>query len=324
MASLKFDNVYIKDSFSIAGPLESEGKIRKYDLTMDDYYYQEKTFLDAEIRMQKVVIDNLLYKNKMAKKIDVLIGGDLSNQMTITSFSAKNFEIPLLGVYSACATFAESLLLAATMIDGGKMKNAITMTSSHNLNAERQFRFPIEYGAPKNGTTTFTATGAVGAIITNEESKIKIEAATIGNVVDFDQKDASHMGAVMTPAAIEVFIKHLNDLKRNAEYYDVILTGDLGAIGSTILKECLKTNYGINLKNHMDAGCEIFLESQEVYSGSSGPVTLPLVLFNKILKNPKYKRILLIATGSLHSKDTTNQKKSIPSIAHAISLEVKA
>lgn len=324
MDSLKFNNVYIKDAFSIAGPLESEGKIRKYDLTMEDYYYQEKTFIDAEIRMQKVVIDNLLYRNKMAKKIDILIGGDLSNQMTITNFSAKNFAIPMLGVYSACATFAESLLIASSMIEGGWIKNGIAITSSHNLNAERQFRFPIEYGAPKNGTTTFTATGAVGALLTNEESKIKIEAATIGTIQDFGEKDATHMGAVMTPAAIEVLIKHLNDLKRNAEYYDVILTGDLGAIGSKILKECLKTNYGINLKNHMDAGCEIFLESQEVYSGSSGPVTLPLVLFNKILKNPKYKRILLIATGSLHSKDTTNQKKNIPSIAHAVSLEVKS
>ena len=324
MDSLKFNNVYIKDAFSIAGPLESDGKIRKYDLTMEDYYYQEKTFIDAEIRMQKVVIDNLLYRNKMAHQIDVLIGGELSNQLTITSYAAKNFDIPLLGVYSACASFAESILIAATMIEGNAIKNAITITSSHNLNAERQFRFPIEYGAPKNGTTTFTATGAVASIITNEKSKIKIEAATMGKVVDYDQKDAAHMGAVMTPAAVEVLIKHLNDLKRNAEYYDIILTGDLGAIGSDIFKECLKTNYGIHLKNHMDAGCEIFLSSQEVYSGSSGPVTLPLVLFNKILKNSKYRKILLIATGSLHSKDTTNQKKTIPAIAHAISLEVQA
>ena len=207
MDSLKFNNVYIKDAFSIAGPLESDGKIRKYDLTMEDYYYQEKTFIDAEIRMQKVVIDNLLYRNKMAHQIDVLIGGELSNQLTITSYAAKNFDIPLLGVYSACASFAESILIAATMIEGNAIKNAITITSSHNLNAERQFRFPIEYGAPKNGTTTFTATGAVASIITNEKSKIKIEAATMGKVVDYDQKDAAHMGAVMTPAAVEVLIK---------------------------------------------------------------------------------------------------------------------
>jgi len=322
MASIKFNNVYIKDAFTIAGPLESEGQIRKFDLMIDDYYYKEKTLIDAEIKMQRVVIENLLYRNKMAKKIDLIVGGDLSNQITITNYSAKNFDIPFLGVYSACASFAEGLIISGNFIENKSIKNSIVITSSHNLNAERQFRFPIEYGAPRAGTTTFTATGAVGAIVTNEKSKVKLESATIGKVVDFDQYDATHMGAVMTPSAIQVLLSHLNDLNRDVGYYDVILTGDLGSIGSEIFLECLKINHGIKLKNHMDAGCEIFLTSQEIYSGASGPVTLPLVLFNKILKNNKYKKILVIATGSLHSKDTTNQKKVIPSIAHAISLEV--
>ncbi len=322
MASLKFNNVYIKDSFTVAGPLESEGQIGKFDIMMEDYYYKEKTFIDAEIRMQKVVIDNLLYRNKAAGTIDLLLGGDLSNQLTITNFSAKHFAIPFLGVYSACASFAESLIIASEFIESGNIKNAIAITSSHNLNAERQFRFPIEYGAPRAKTTTFTATGAVGTLLTQEKNKIKVESATLGNVLDYDQKDATHMGAVMTPAAVEVLMKHLEDLKRDVSYYDVILTGDLGKIGTKIFREFLNQNYGIKIKNHMDAGCEIFLPSQEVYSGSSGPVTLPLVLFNKVLKNTKFKKILFIATGSLHSKDTTNQKKSIPSIAHAVSLEV--
>lgn len=322
MASLVFHNVYLKDAFSIAGPLESEGQIRKFDLTMDDYYYKEKTFIDAEIKMQKVVIDNLLYRNKLGKKIDLLIGGDLSNQITITNYSAKYFDIPFLGVYSACASFAEGLILAANFIESKAIKNAIVITSSHNLNAERQFRFPIEYGAPRASTTTFTATGAVGTIVTNEKNKIKLESATIGSVLDYDQKDATHMGAVMTPSAVQVLLKHLQDLKRDVNYYDVILTGDLGRIGTDIFREFLKVNQGIKVKNHMDAGTEIFAPSQEIYSGSSGPVTLPLVLFNKILKNNKFKKILVIATGSLHSKDTTNQKKTIPSIAHAVSLEV--
>ncbi len=322
MASLKFENVYIKDSFTVAGPLESEGQIRKFDLNMDDYYYGEKTFIDAEIKMQKVVIDNLLYRNKLGKQIDLIIGGDLSNQLTITNFAVKNFAIPFFGVYSACASFAESLIIASNFIESNVLKNAIALTSSHNLNAERQFRFPIEYGAPRANTTTFTATGAVGAILTNEKENIKIESATIGKIEDYEQKDATHMGAVMSPAAVSVLIEHLQDLKRNVDYYDVVLTGDLGEIGTAIFKEFLKINHGIKIKNHMDAGCEIFLKSQEVYSGSSGPVTLPLVLFNKILKNKKFKKILIIATGSLHSKDTTNQKKTIPSIAHAVSLEV--
>lgn len=322
MASLKFNNVYLKDAFSIAGPLESEGQIHKYDLTMDDYYYEEKTFLDAEIKMQKVVIDNLLFRNRLGKKIDLLIGGDLSNQITVTNYSVKNFDIPFLGIYSACASFVEGLILASNFIDSKNAKNVLVITSSHNLNAERQFRFPIEYGAPKASTTTFTATGAVGAIITNEKSKIKLTEATIGSVLDYDQKDATNMGAVMAPSAAQVLLKHLHDFERDINYYDIILTGDLGAVGTDIFKEFLKINHNLKIKNHTDAGTEIFVRSQEIYSGSSGPVTLPLVLFNKILKSNKYKKILVIATGSLHSKDTTNQKKSIPSIAHALSLEV--
>ena len=322
MASIKFNNVYIKDAFTVAGPLESEGQIRKFDLTLDDYYYGEKTFMDAEIKMQKVVIDNLLYRNKLGKKIDLMLGGDLSNQLGITNYALKDFSYPFLGVYSACASFLESMIIAGQFIENETIKTALIITSSHNLNAERQFRFPIEYGAPRASTTTFTATGAVGSILTNEKTSIKVEAATIGKIEDYNQKDATHMGAVMTPAAASVLMDHLKDLKRTVDDYDLIVTGDLGAIGKNIFQEFLKTNYGIKIKNYMDAGCEIFLKSQEIYSGSSGPVTLPMVLFNKILKNKKYKKILLIATGSLHSKDTTNQKKSIPSIAHAISLEV--
>lgn len=322
MASFKFTDVYIKDAFSIAGPLESEGQIHKYDLTVDDYYYGEKSLMDAEIKMQRVVLDNLFRRNKLNDKDHLLIGGDLSNQLTVTNFSAKNFNVPFLGVYNACATFLESMILASHFVESKKFKNATIITSSHNLNAERQFRFPIEYGAPKPNTTTFTATGAVGAVLSNVKSSIKVESATVGRVLDYEQKDASQMGAVMTPAAADVFINHLTDLKRDAHYYDAILTGDLGSIGAKIFEEYLNVNYDIHLSHYMDAGCEIYAKSQEVYSGASGPVTLPLVLFNKILKCGKYKKILVIATGSLHSKDTTNQKKTIPSIAHAVSLEV--
>ncbi len=324
MASFKFNNVYIKDSFTVAGPMEAEGQIHKFDLVMDDYYYQEKTLLDAEIKMQRVVIDNLLYKNKMKGKIDLLIGGDLSNQISITNHNAVNFDIPFLGVYSACASFVEGAIIAANFIDTKRINNAIVITSSHNLNAEKQFRFPIEYGAPKALTTTFTATGSVGIILDREVSKFKLESATIGKPVDYNMADATHMGAVMAPAAAIALKEHLTELNRDINYYDLILTGDLGEIGSKIFKEFIKKNYDLKMKNHIDAGGEIFLSSQEVYSGSSGPVTLPLVLFNKILRTSKYKKILLIATGSLHSKDTTNQKKPIPSIAHVLSLEVMA
>lgn len=323
MSSLKFDKVYLKNSFSIAGPLEKEGQIKKYDLSMDDYYYKEKTFEQAEIKMQKVVIDNLLYQNKYTDSdIDYLIGGDLLNQIAITSYSAKHFQIPFLGLYSACATFVESLLIGGNLINSNQAKNVIAITSSHNLNSEKQFRFPVEYGAPKPHTTTFTTTGCVGTILTNEKTKIKVESATAGIPIDMGITDANHMGAVMAPAAASTLESHLLELKRSSDYYDLVLTGDLGVVGSKIFKEFIKINYDIKLKKHIDAGSELYTENQKTYAGGSGPVALPLVLFNQILKNKKYKKILIIGTGSLHTVSLVNQKNSIPAIAHAVSLEV--
>ena len=174
MASKKFSNVYIKDNFSIVGPLERDGLLKNYDLVMDDYYYGERTFEQAEIKMQKVVLDNLLNKNKLSEnKIDVLIGGDLINQISISSYNASKFRIPYLGIYSACASYAEELIIASSMISGKLAKNIIAITSSHNLNAERQFRYPVEYGAVKKHTTTFTTTAAVSTLLTNEQTNNK-------------------------------------------------------------------------------------------------------------------------------------------------------
>lgn len=323
MDSMKFSNVYLKDSFSIAGPIEKDGQIKNYDLTMDDYYYHEKTFEKAEVKMQRVVIDNLLLRNKLLERdIDFLISGDLSNQIGISSYAARYYHIPYLGIYSACATFAESLIVGARFLENKNSRKILAITSSHNLNAEKQFRFPIEYGAPKPKTTTFTATGSVGVILSKDATKIKIEGGTIGRVLDMGCSDATHMGAVMAPSAAQTLIQHLTDFNRTVDYYDVILTGDLGCIGTDIFKEYLKRSFGIKIKNHIDAATEIYTEHQDVYAGASGPVALPLVLFNKTLKNSKYKKILIIATGSLHSPTLVNQKITIPAIAHALSLEV--
>ncbi len=326
MASKKLNNVYIKDSFSIAGPVEKKGSIKNYDLVMDDYYYHEKTFEQSEIKMQKVVIDNLLNQNKLINsEIDLLVAGDLSNQISVSSYTASNYTIPFFGIYSACASFVQGLIVGSEYLDNKRKGNVICVTSSHNLNAEKQFRFPIEYGAPKPTTTTFTATGAVACLLTKEETKVKVESYTIGRVIDMGCRDASHMGAVMAPAAANVIVDHLNELNREINYYDLILTGDLGCIGSKILIEFLKQAFGLKMKQHMDAGCELYLKSQEeTYAGASGPVALPLYLFNKILKqkNRKKQKILIVGTGSLHNPFFVNQKLTIPGVAHAISLEV--
>ena len=298
MASKQFKNIYLNDFITLVGPLEKESHLKKYNLIMDDYYYGEKTFEQAEIKMQKSVIDQLLKQNSLKNAdISLLVGGDLTNQIAITSYSAKNYNFPFLGLYSACATFVESLIVAATFVESG-CKKVIGVTSSHNLTAEKQFRYPIEYGAPRPHTATFTTTGAISTLISKKESKIKIESATIGTPIDMGISDANNMGAVMAPAAASTLMLHLTELKRDINYYDLILTGDLGCVGAKILEDYLLTNYNIKMKKYLDAGCELFLSSQETYAGGSGPACLPLVFFNKILTTKKYKKILLIATGA--------------------------
>ena len=323
MASTKYKNVYLNDYYTVVGPLEKNSRLKSYDISLDDYYYKENTFELAEIKMQKVVIDNILVKNSLkTNDIDLLVGGDLTNQISVTNYSAKNFNLPFLGLYAACATFPESLIVAANFLNNMSYKRILTVTSSHNLTAEKQFRYPIEYGSPKPHTATFTATGSVATILSKIPSHIKIESSTIGSPMDMGISDANNLGAVMAPAAAQTLFTHLNELKRDADYYDLILTGDLGCVGSEIFKEYLKINYNLKLKKYLDAGCELFLKSQGTYAGGSGPVCLPLVLFDRLICLGKYKKILIIGTGALHSATLVNQKKSIPAIAHAVSLEV--
>lgn len=323
MASLKFNNIYLNDYLTITGPLESNSKLRKIEFKMDDYYYGEKTFEQAEAKMQKIVIEEIIKKNGLKyNDINLLIGGDLLDQISATGYASKDIPISLLGVYSACATFPETLIVGSFALNDKNIKKVLGVTSSHNLSAERQFRYPIEYGSPKPHTSTFTTTAGISTLLSKTESDIKIESATIGKVIDMGISDANNLGAVMAPAAADTLFEHLKDLKRDIDYYDLILTGDLGCIGSNIFKEYCKINYNIKLKKYLDAGCELYLKSQDTYSGGSGPACLPLVLFNKILPSKKYKKILIIGTGALHSKTFVNQKNSIPAIAHAVSLEV--
>ena len=321
MASLIFKNVYINDQETVVGPYENNG-ILNFNNSIKDFYGDEKSFENCEIKLQKIVFDNILRKNNLSDiNIDLVVGGDLMNQITATSFNMRDYNIPFLGVYSACASFPESLLILANMVDSKFLKKGIAITSSHNLTSEKQFRFPIEYGCLKPKRSTFTATGAVSTLVSNKVSKVKVESGTIGRVIDYGIKDPFNMGAVMAPAAASTIVNHLNELNRSINYYDVVLTGDLGEVGSQILKEFLLKNNNIKMKNHLDAATLIYSDEQETFSGASGPVALPIVLFNKILKQRKYKKILIVGTGSLHSPVMCNQKNTIPSIAHAVVIE---
>lgn len=325
--TFQYKNVYIGETATVAGPYEKKGPLHHYfDKSYDDLKMHESNWEDSESKILEESVDILLSKiHKKRFDIDLMISGDLLNQTVASNYAANRLGIPFLGIYNACATSVEGLILASNMIDAGQIKNAICSVSSHNNAAEKQFRYPVEYGGPKPKTTTFTTTGGASAYLSREKSMIKVESATVGTVIDMGIKDAYNMGAVMTPACGQVLYKHLEETGRKIDYYDMIYSGDLGIYGKKILKDFMKLEYSIDLKNYDDTACMIFdVENQSVYAGGSGPACLPLVsygyIFDKMRKG-ELKRVLFIATGALMSSTMVNEKHTIPAIAHAISLE---
>ena len=328
--TFKYRNVFIENTATVAGPYEAKGPLKKYfDKTFDDLYNGEKSWEMAEAKVLEDSINILLDKTKRKKEeIDVIIAGDLMNQITSSCYSSEKFNFPFLGIYSACATSIEGIILGSSMIDGGKVNTAIAATSSHNMSSEKQFRNPTEYGAPKPKTATFTATGGASILLSGENSGIKVESSTIGRIINYEQTDPLHMGAVMAPAAADTIYRHLTDLNRTPDYYDLILTGDLGTYGKEILMDFMKSEYDIDISNNYnDCGVMLYdLEIQkEVLAGGSGPVCSALVNYSLVLdllKKKKIKKVLLVATGALFSPTMVYQHENILSIAHAVSLEV--
>lgn len=329
--TIKYHNVYLENTGTVVGPYEHKGPLsRRFDRHYDEMYMHEETFENAEVHLMKESVDILLDKvNKKKKDINLFIAGDLQNQITASSFTAKYVKAPFIGVYSACASNVEGLIIAANLIDSGKVNNAIVSVSSHNMVSERQFRNPTEYGAPKPLSATFTATGGASAFLTKDKSMIKIESSTLGKIIDMEQTDPNDMGAVMAGAAIDTIYRHLKDLKRDPSYYDLIVTGDLGRYGKEILLEYMQKEYKIDLsKNYNDCGIMLYdLESQkEVQAGGSGPVCSALVVYGDVIpkmRNKEIKKVLYVATGALFNPTTVFQKSNILSIAHAISMEVE-
>ena len=321
--NFKFKNVYLNATSIVAGPYEKNPIfINYFDEIYDDLYLGEKSWELAEIKLIHESVNILLSKTNMEREnINIHLSGDLLNQLVATNYASAKIGIPLIGVYAACATSTLSLILGSILVDN-YLKNAICSTSSHNAAAEKQFRYPVEYGGPKRCVTTFTTTAGCSALISRNKKGVRIDTGTIGTVVDMGVKDVYNMGAVMAPAAAKVLVDHLRANKRKASYYDLILTGDLGIYGSKIFEEYLKSEYGIILDNYKDAGSMVY--DNKKYAGGSGPACMPLVAYGYIfskLKKHEYKKVLLIATGALHNQTLCNEKMSIPAIAHAISLE---
>ena len=327
--TFKYDKVYLNNTYTIVGPYEHKGPLGKYfDDYYQDLYCDASSWEQAEVKLLEESMKKVLRKNKMTKEnIDLVISGDLLNQVSSSCYAAEKIEKPFLGVYSACASNVEGLIIASNMIQNKQITTCLCGTSSHNMSSEKQFRNPTEYGAPKPKTATFTATGGASAILSNKKSDIKIESATIGKIIDYDQKDALNMGAVMAGAAADTIKTHLEDLNRKEDYYDLIVTGDLGLYGKEILKEYLQKEHKINIsKNYNDCGIMLYdlKKQKEVLAGGSGPVCSALVTYGFILEQMRQgnlKRVLVVATGALFSPTFLFQKQNILSIAHAISLE---
>lgn len=324
--SVRLENVYVASSGTVCGPLEFQGPLgMSFDKSINDYHYGESSFEKAERKMLRDALEICLKREKLKHKdIDLYLGSDLLNQNTTVHYLAREIQKPFIGLYGACSGFALSVALGSLLIEGGFVEKIMTMVSSHNATAERQYRYPIEYGVQKKITTTFTATGAVATLLTQSQQAVRVEALTLGKVVDYSQNDANDMGRAMAPAAYDTLMNHFQDLKRSFHDYDMVVTGDLSTYGHQILKEMLQRQK-VDVVRYNDCGCMLYdLSQQEVFQGGSGCACSALVTMGSLypmLKEKKLKRILVVATGALLSPMMTSQKESIPCVAHAISLE---
>lgn len=325
MSSIKLNNVYLKTKFTVASKKEYEGPLKNYiDYFYKDNYCNERSYELAEQRLNKTSIEGVL-KNVLLDDIDLFIGSDLLNQISSSNYIMREYNIPFIGTYSACASSSLNIILASIFIESGFYNNILVFTSSHNNTAERQFRYPIEFGVQKKTTTTYTVTGSGSVILSNEKSDFKISHITIGRVIDYGLNNVNDFGSIMAIAAFDTFKRHFKELNLKYSYYDLILTGDLSKIGKSIFSKLLKEE-NIEVKEYDDCGTIIYdIDSQNVFCGGSGCACSMITVFSYIIekmKDKKYKRVLVIATGALLSNTIINQKETIPSIAHAYSLEV--
>ncbi|MCC8138774.1 MAG: stage V sporulation protein AD [Lachnospiraceae bacterium] len=333
-ASIIFDRPpRIIGAASIVGEKEGEGPLgHLFDCIEKEPKFGKDTWEEAESELQLRTARKAMEKSGMnEEQLRYLFAGDLLAQGIATSYGIMELQIPLFGLYGACSTCGESLSLAAMAVGGGFADCAMALTSSHFASAEREFRFPLEYAGQRPLSTTWTVTGAGGFVLAAGDSAaasqahVQIGGITTGKIVDYGVKDSMHMGAAMAPAAADTIFQHLKDTGREVPDYDCILTGDLGSIGQTILKDLL-FDQGIDLQNrHDDCGILIFdPEKQDTHAGGSGCGCAATVLAAYVLpriERGEWQRVLFVPTGALLSKVSFNEGQSIPGIAHAVVLE---
>lgn len=309
---------------SVVGKKEAQGPLGEtFDISSSDTYFGQKTWEQAEKYMQQQALQKLLDKAKLTSAdLDLVFSGDLLNQCIGSSFSLRNTGIPHLGLYGACSTMAESLLLSAMTVGGGFADRVVALTSSHFASSERQYRFPLGYGGQRTPTSQWTVTGSGAALVSSTGKGPAITDCTIGTVTDLGIKDMNDMGSAMAPAAYSTIRAHLEDTKRTPEDYDLIVTGDLGQQGKEMLLELARLD-GLSLGGKLsDCGTLIFDNAtQDVHSGGSGcgcsAVTLCGYLLDK-LRTGKLKKILFCGTGALLSPTSSQQGLPIPGVCHAV------
>ena len=311
---------------STAGKKESEGPLSKtFDVVQTDSYFGQQTWEQAEKEMQQITLNTLVKKAGIEEsELGVVLSGDLLNQCVGSSLSLRNKNIPHLGLYGACSTMAESLVLASMMVGGGFSDNVVALTSSHFAASERQYRFPLGYGGQRTPTAQWTVTGSGAALICSQGKGPTIDACTMGTVVDLGICDANNMGAAMAPAAMSTIKAHFRDLSVSADDYDLIITGDLGQLGKELLLTMAQRE-GLNLGGKLaDCGTLVFdILKQDVHSGGSGCGCGAIVLCGYLLNNlrtGKLKKILFCGTGALLSPVSSQQGLSISGVCHAVSI----
>ena len=311
---------------SVAGKKEAEGPLgHLFDKTANDTKFGQQSWEQAEKQMQKLVLETLLNKAKLQNsQIGLVFSGDLLNQCIGSSFTLRNTGIPHLGLYGACSTMAESLLMASMCVGGGFSDRVVAMTSSHFASSERQYRFPLGYGGQRTPTAQWTVTGSGAALVCAGGKGPRIESCTVGTVRDLGIKDANNMGAAMAPAAFSTIRAHFEDLKTGAEDFDLIVTGDLGQVGKEALLE-MSRREGISLGGKLvDCGTMVFdLIRQDVHAGGSGCGCSAITLCSQLLsqlQTGKLGKILFCGTGALLSPTSTQQSLPIPGVCHAVAI----
>lgn len=311
---------------SIGGKKEAEGPLAScFDSVGGDDYFGQETWEKAEGELLKMTVTNAISKAKLAPKdIDLLFSGDLLNQCISTGYGLRDIEIPLFGLYGACSTFAEGMLLGALCVDASMADYVTASTSSHNSTAERQFRFPMEYGGQRTPTSQWTATASGAAVIGKKSEAPYVVGGAAGIIRDLGVTDANNMGAAMAPAAADTISRYLKDTKTSPDDYEFIVTGDLGIVGSELLLELLEQE-GIDIsKQHKDCGIMLYDKNdQDTHAGGSGCGCSAAVMcgwFLPRLKSGEIKRMLFAATGALMSPTALQQGESVPSISHLVEL----